>query len=159
MCAHTFTVKAEQTVAVSRLLEITGQHLNALLMLLQGDLWDDAVALLARLHDSHAAASETAQLFETALHTALRRRKTECLPKLWPFLPSTMRPLDLAHIIACHAPAVVAATAGAPKDDEVVVAQQQQQHPLDKSAPFTVGMFREAFLQLFQQQQEQAAAV
>lgn len=140
---------AEQTVAVSRLLEINGQHLNALLTLLQGDLWDDAVALLARLHESRTP-SETAQLFETALHTALRRRKTECLPKLWPFLPCTMRPLDLAHIIACHAP--VAAEGSGSSGGEVV------QHPLDKNAPFTVGMFREAFLQLFQQQQEEEQA-
>ena len=144
-------MKAEQTVAVSRLLEINGQHLNALLMLLQGDLWDDAVALLARLHDSPAA-GETAQLFETALHTALRRRQTECLPKLWPFLPSTMHPLDLAHIIACHAPVVAEADDSGDVPQQQQQQQQQQQHPLDKNAPFTVGMFREAFLQLFQQQ-------
>lgn len=136
------SLEAEQTVAVSRLLEMNGQHLNALLLLLQGDLWDDAVALLARLHEGGSSSSESALLFETALHTALRRRNTECLSKLWPFLPPTMQPLDLVHALACHVPL---AENGTPLP----------QHPLDKSAPFTVGMFREAFLCLFEQQAKQ----
>jgi len=126
--ASTSSLRKEHIVAISRLFEMKQKYQNALMMLLRNDLWDEAISLLSRSFDT---LSETinAQLFEAVLHEALRKKKTEIFPKIWPFLPKTMKPLDLAHIISSH-----------PSGKATL--------PLDSNAALTVGMFKEAFVKL-----------
>jgi len=127
------SLRKEQIVALSKLLEMKSKPLNAILLLLRNDLWDEALALLSR---STTKTTEIvhAQLFEAVLHEALRKKKTTVFDSIWPFLPKTMSPLDLAHIISSYS-----------TSDRVA-------QPLESDAAFTVGMFKTAFLRLMQAQ-------
>ena len=128
-----FTVHNEQIVALSRLAELRSKFLDAILLLLRNDLWDEAFALLSR---ASKATTETvnAQLFESFLHEALRKKQSVVFDKLWSFLPKSMKPLDLAHIISSY------------------ISSDKTSLPLDQSAAYTVGMFRGAFIKLLENQ-------
>ena len=124
-------MRKEQVIAVSKLFEMMSRSLNAMLLLLRNDLWEEAVSLLAR-STSTATENVSAQLFDAMLHEALRKKNVSVLPKIWPFLPKTMKPLDFAHIISSY------------------TSTKRTPLPLDSNAVFTVGLFRDAFMKLLE---------
>jgi len=106
-----------------------GKYLNAMMLLLRNELWDEVISLLDRT-SKEVNEAVSAQMFEAVLHSALQQKKTDYLRLIWPHIPPTMKALDLVHAVSCH------------------IAGDQDSLPLDSKASFTVGMFRNVLLQL-----------